>query len=1181
MRGRGRRWSPARVTNTATPTSSSTASGCTTISRAGCARGTGAVAIGEALVQAKLDYLATTSDIRGIHEKALLEATLFGLPMLGVNMPSGRGAGNGNAGVITPVAVAAGPAATLGLRTFDFPLTPSLTPHTITLKNVEGGPDVIATWLDGPDGVVTKPSEPALPLAAVNVTPTDPNIVLRGVGFRGGSFLDSPPIVPFSGAPTTELRGVHGPFNSPVFFPARLWTPNYFGALSGGGGTQLLVTPAQHRAADFVAGTSTQRKFTNLNMRLYYSGDRSKAALSNAPQIIGVEALRVLSDVQFTVQVIGDPAAAIHQVWITYNAEGSGTWTPLDLAQCVRPTPAGPLPPACGATDDSRVWKGRLAGAPSNLKYVVQAVSGIGLVALDDNLGSYYGVGAVVPVATTLALVSPPAGATIGATVNVKAMLAFGGVALANKPVLIGIGGVAHAGVTGNDGSATIGVPVAVDAGNYLISASFAGDDLYLPSSVTSPFQITKAPANLAPLSPAGVTLTGVVDNVTQVLQRKAVKFTVTGPAGTTTFWADTNHLGQAVPPTGLPGGNYSVLTAAYDGDAMFAATSLSFAPAQQFTVQKIPQTIALDPLSDRTIGSPVVSLYATASSGLPVTYGVSGACALQNNLVTLGGLGSCTVTANQAGDAVYAAAPQQQRTFNITPANQVITFAPAPTGVTAEQLLVTVTASSSSPTAAPSTIPIVFTSLTPAVCQWGGFGGSSVTFLASGTCTIAANQAGNAFYNAAPQATLNIPVAAALPAPTNFLVTNNNNSGAGSLRDAIAQANAAPGPNAISFFGVTGHDYLDVGTNPDFRTAAHHRSGRRSADDQRRQHHVESSLSSRPTRRVRHSSLRLITWCRSPAFAWRMQMPMLPTAMAGRSTPEHSLVLDSVVIENSIARSGGAVAVGLQYPGQSLTITNSKFFDNTARDVQVAVTASNAARRRHRVPGPMHRVRRHHRRPALHRAGDPHDRQQRIPWQCCRCRVLLAVAAGRSARIRRGHHDHRHRHYRKSVSRLPILRSRAGLIMGAPSMEQRRSLRIERSEISENAAFDVTGADVTRSGGLHLYNDAAQPAGAGRRDGGEDRQFHDFGQLLERDGRRDGGVRQCGPRDRQLDHQRQLGASDSNRRCHHERGGDLSRVQQHYGAAVAHHRVVDPRQQQQQRRRSGDLLGRRFPRLR
>ena len=110
-----------------------------------------------------------------------------------------------------------------------------------------------------------------------------------------------------------------------------MFTPNYFGALAGSGGTRLLVTPAQHRAVDFVLGTSTQRKYTGLDLQLFYSGDRSKAALSNAPTIVGVEALRVLGDVQFTAQVIGDPAAAVHQVWITYTPEGSGVWTSLDL----------------------------------------------------------------------------------------------------------------------------------------------------------------------------------------------------------------------------------------------------------------------------------------------------------------------------------------------------------------------------------------------------------------------------------------------------------------------------------------------------------------------------------------------------------------------------------------------------------------------------------------------------------------------------------------------------------------------------------------------------------------------------------------------------------------------------------------------------------------------------------
>ena len=137
--------------------------------------------------------------------------------------------------------------------------------------------------MSGPDGVVTKPGEPALPLAVVNVTPNDPRLVLRGIGYRGGTYVDSGPLVPFTGAATTESRGVHVPFLSPVFYPSTMWTPNYFGALAGNGGTQLLVTPVQHRAANVVDGTSTQRKHTGMNLRLFYSGNLSQAALSDAP----------------------------------------------------------------------------------------------------------------------------------------------------------------------------------------------------------------------------------------------------------------------------------------------------------------------------------------------------------------------------------------------------------------------------------------------------------------------------------------------------------------------------------------------------------------------------------------------------------------------------------------------------------------------------------------------------------------------------------------------------------------------------------------------------------------------------------------------------------------------------------------------------------------------------------
>ncbi len=257
--------------------------------------GTGAIPIGEALVKAKLTYLATTPDIRGIHEKALLEATLFGLPMLGVNMPAGRGGGSGTGSPITPVPVATGPAATLGLATKDLHVNPTLTPQSKQLVNppYDAVPPTYTTarWFSGPGGaVVTNPAEPALPLQTVNATSSDGTQVLRGVGFRGGAYTDTGGIVPLTGAPTTELRGVHAPFVSPVFYPMRLWTSNYFGALGGNGGTNLLVTPVQHKTDDPLLGTSIQRRYTGLDLKLFYSGNLGTVALSDAPTIVDVQA---------------------------------------------------------------------------------------------------------------------------------------------------------------------------------------------------------------------------------------------------------------------------------------------------------------------------------------------------------------------------------------------------------------------------------------------------------------------------------------------------------------------------------------------------------------------------------------------------------------------------------------------------------------------------------------------------------------------------------------------------------------------------------------------------------------------------------------------------------------------------------------------------------------------------
>ncbi|MBS0214168.1 MAG: IPT/TIG domain-containing protein [Proteobacteria bacterium] len=133
--------------------------------------------------------------------------------------------------------------------------------------------------------------------------------------------------------------------------------------------------------------------------------------------------------------------------------------------------------------------------------------------------------------------------------------------------------------------------------------------------------------------------------------------------------------------------------------------------------------------------------------------------CTVSGSTVTMLAAGNCALTANQAADANYLAAPQVALNVTITAATQAITnFKANPTApVFAPNGTFTVSA-----TGGASTSPVVFASTTPAVCTVSG---STVTMLAAGNCALTANQAADANYLAAPQVALNVAIAAAAPA--------------------------------------------------------------------------------------------------------------------------------------------------------------------------------------------------------------------------------------------------------------------------------------------------------------------------------------------------------------------------------------------------------------------------------
>ncbi len=169
-------------------------------------------------------------------------------------------------------------------------------------------------------------------------------------------------------------------------------------------------------------------------------------------------------------------------------------------------------------------------------------------------------------------------------------------------------------------------------------------------------------------------------------------------------------------------------------------------------------QTISFSAPADRALNSGSFAVSATASSGLAVSFTSSTApvCTVAGGTVTLVNTGTCTLNANQAGNASFAPAPTLSRSFNVTAAlpSQTISFPPLPDRpVDGGGFMLAATASSG--------LAVSYSSLTLAVCSVTG---NSVLVVSTGLCTLTADQSGMPGYLPAPQVTQSFTVTAAGP---------------------------------------------------------------------------------------------------------------------------------------------------------------------------------------------------------------------------------------------------------------------------------------------------------------------------------------------------------------------------------------------------------------------------------
>ena len=86
-------------------------------------------------------------------------------------------------------------------------------------------------------------------------------------------------------------------------------------------------------------------------------------------------------------------------------------------------------------------------------------------------------------------------------------------------------------------------------------------------------------------------------------------------------------------------------------------------------------QTINFGPLANQTYGVSPITLNATASSNLPVTFSVmSGPATVSGNVLTVTGAGNVVIAASQPGNATYSAAVPVDESFTVAPASLTIT---------------------------------------------------------------------------------------------------------------------------------------------------------------------------------------------------------------------------------------------------------------------------------------------------------------------------------------------------------------------------------------------------------------------------------------------------------------------------------------------------------------------------
>lgn len=299
-----------------------------------------------------------------------------------------------------------------------------------------------------------------------------------------------------------------------------------------------------------------------------------------------------------------------------------------------------------------------------------------------------------------------------------------------------------------SDGSTQLSI---TGAGSCTLSVTQAGDANYAPAAIlTHSFTLAKQTPTVT-LNPQDTTY-GLPLGAAQL--DAAVQPADAAGKGSIAYTID----GQPLPANGIVGAGPHTLSAAYTPDPQTGSDYTSASVAAPFEVAQAAQSIDFAQPDDRTLGAAAFPVTATATSQLPVSFAslTADVCSVTPaGTVSLLHAGTCTIAAEQEGDANHLPATPVSRSVTVHKTDQQITFAGPGDQTYLSAPVALVAAGGASGNA------VTFTAAPQTVCMVDGV---ELELVGAGQCTVTASQLGDADYLDATDVVRTITVHQATP---------------------------------------------------------------------------------------------------------------------------------------------------------------------------------------------------------------------------------------------------------------------------------------------------------------------------------------------------------------------------------------------------------------------------------